>query len=461
MTTLIRKASEKSTTVDHVSRAVRYISAGQTDRIQAILEELNRIHTPETPEESQLTERLALAMARLYDAEAAHDERLRWQQANAAELFERLHHERFTDDLHAWRENPVRMTEVFGKTWHSAMFLRDLWHAVRDAISNGLGVTYDQGKDMVTALGGDWRADRVDIHRGRIFSLILSFDSNPPALIERWVKGSRAGRKDSGTLEDDMDRAHWFLVSAPDPGTARDELESLADNQFQVWSAEAERLQTRHIAEHVRCVEVPPALPFGNSDDIRATLRIQRELTRARNEADKLERRLLALRKSHRKSEPRTSRIPARESAAPPVAIGQSPDTSPPEATMRNRLTPAATHPAEDSQRTEAGERIEQRGRNASANETAVTSSDESIDNSFDSAARRARRPDALSVAKKTRARGRRTGPRSSDRAGGCQSQTKLDTSNSTCHSDTPLTADCHGSFERILIGYEGIPANS
>lgn len=404
MTTHNVNTSEYSGEIDNESRAVRYRAPSQTDRIQAILDELNRIHPVESPGEAELVERLALSRAKVYEAEKTLDERFRWQRANAEELFERLHHERFTHDLFAWRENPVRMTAVFGKTWHSAIFLRDLWNAVRSAISNGLGVTYDQGKEMVAALGGDWHADRIDIHRGRIFSLILSFDANPEALAERWVKASRAGRSDTGSLEDDMDRAQWFLASAPGANAARDELKNLAENQFRFWSAESERLAALHAAERARCIEVPTRQPLGNSDDIRTTRQLQRELTLAENRADKLERRLLTLRKSHQMKDLRHPKTPAGQSAARSHATTQSPAMPTPEASMTICTTPAASPPP-DSPKAPVALTDKQDVREKPMLETPASSAMDVVSNAVAIVTRTACRPDPNCIARKARAR--------------------------------------------------------
>ncbi len=422
MTTQDRIVHDKSSIFDKVISAARYVSSGQSARIQAILEELNRIHLPETPEETQLVERLAIAMAKQYETEAAYDERLRWQRANAAELFERLHHERFTEDLIAWRDNPTRMIETFGKTWHSAMFLKEMWHAVLDAISNGLGVTYDQGKDMATALGGDWRADRIDIHRGYIFSLILANDANPAALAKRWVNDSRAGRKDTGPLEDDMDRAQWFLATAPDPATARGELGSLAERHFQVWKSESERLRELHFAELARCIEVAPGQPIGNSDDIRSTRLCQRDVTRAENQANKLERRLIALKKSRQKRDPRSPITADEERSARSAAKAEPPAPKPTETAMRICSIPAET-PQPVSPQAPDCSTDKRRAPNSSDVDPASHSSTGDAAERASRASGTARRPDSHGIARAARARTQPARVRRNDRTSASRSQ--------------------------------------
>jgi hypothetical protein len=282
----------------HGLTATRYISPESQIRILAIRHELTEIHAPESAEERQLVDRLAIAQARLYDAQAAWDERMHWQRSHAAELFDRSLVERFHADLKAWRSSPFAMSIVFGHTSLSATYLRDLWSGVRSSIESDIAVTYDQVKDMIMAFGCDWRADRVDVARGRIMGCYLALQTDPDAAIERWVDDSRAGRTHLADIDDDSNRAHHFLNDAPSLDEARVFLEKLSADEARKWTALAEKMQEAARQERARVIETPPAHPLGDANDVRETRLIRRYLTAAENQADKLERRLLALRKA-------------------------------------------------------------------------------------------------------------------------------------------------------------------
>ncbi len=301
--------SVKPNALRHGLTATRYVSDEMAQRVRQIRQELVEIHRPESAEELQLVERLAIAQARLFESEAAWDDRLRWQRTNAFQLFDRGESQRFETDLKAWRASPQGMMSVFGQTWHSAIFLRDLWKCIVDSIEFDICITYGQVRDMILALGSDWRVDQVDVARGRVMSAFLSLEPEPRATIERWVGDSRDGRDDLAPFDDDLDRAHNFLIAAPTQEKAREFLKTLAEEQFGHASILVKTAQAIYERERTRCTEITPGHPLGDASDVRNTLRIRRYLTTAENRADKIERRLLALKKcrvlrDHRSAKP-------------------------------------------------------------------------------------------------------------------------------------------------------------
>lgn len=301
--------SARPNALRHGLTARRYVSDELAQRVQEFRQELVEVHQPDSTDESQLVERLAIAQARVEEAEAAWDDRLRWQRTHALELFDRGESQRFETDLKAWRASPQGMLSVFGQTWHSAIFLRDLWNCIVESFEFDISITFGQVRDMILALGSDWRVDQVDVARGRIMSAFLALEPEPEATIERWVDDSRHGRDDLAPFDDDLDRAHNFLVAAPTPEKARELLKTLAEEQLEQVAILAQTAQEIYVRERGRCAEISPGHPLGDATDVRNTLRIRRYLTTAENRADKLERRLLALRKSralrdHRSAKP-------------------------------------------------------------------------------------------------------------------------------------------------------------
>lgn len=296
--------------------------------------ELHRLS--ESEHESQLLAQLAQARSRLDEAATAWRERLQWQQANAAGLFERRESDRFKADLKALRSDPFAMAGVFGRTWHSAAWLNGLWQAVLAGLSSAAGVTWQQIKNVVTATGGDWRADQADIERGRLVALFISLAPDPEALLKHWVADSlgmternktrkrrskalavlasgegrhRIDQPESQSIdgfesvadvmrfETVMARARHFLAMAPKAEIARAALRATAADETKIWPARAEMLRQAHEAERERCVAAKVVLELGSASDIRETRRLRRDRDRAERLVARLERAIEALRK--------------------------------------------------------------------------------------------------------------------------------------------------------------------
>lgn len=315
--------------------ARRYVSEELARRVLEFRQELGEIHRPESIEELQLVERFAIAQARVEECESAWDERLRWQHTHALELFDRGESQRFETDLVAWRASPHRMMAVFGQTWHSAIYLRDLWKCIVDAIEYEIAISYLQVKDLILALGSDWRVDRIDFARGRIMSAFLALEADPGETVLHWVNDSRKGRDDLATFDDDLERGHNFSNAAPSQEKARSFLKALAEEQHELATDLVKTTHSVYMRDRDRCAEVTTGHPLGDASDIRETLRIRRCLTTAQNRADKIERRLLALKKQRASRDIRTPKptrqsdceklLQARESQAPSFCTTTAP----------------------------------------------------------------------------------------------------------------------------------------
>lgn len=288
-----------------------------------------------SPEEMQLTESLAIARAKLAAAEKAWKDRIEWQRAHAAVLFERSEFQRFQDDLKLWRAEPRGMQLVFGSTWHSAAFLTDLWNSILASVDSHVGLTYDQVKHAILALGGDWRVDRLDAVRGHFMCCFLALHPDPATFSRHWIADSRARRPGRAAADIELDRmrAKAFLDAAPTPTQAKASLKGLAQRELSKWSAQAERLSKSHAEARDRCVETNPPHFLGDAAEVRETRRIQRELTAAQTRFDRLERMLNALRKSKAKS-PQPHRSPqsfiaTQPAKSQPIPAQPQPDQAP------------------------------------------------------------------------------------------------------------------------------------
>jgi len=281
-------------------------------------------------DETQLVERLAQARAALHEATTAWHERIRWLKANSEELFERRQRDIFQADLKAWRDDPFANHALFGQTALAAAWLKDFWESVAAGISSRIGITFNQAKDIVTAAGGDWRADRIDAVRGKIMGFFLALSPRPEADLKRWVAeslkvtGRRAGRArkatgspdpaqtnafettiDASHFETVMTRARHFLKTAPKPEQCLAGLRAIVADELRVWVGKVERLLKLKHDERARCREGAAFQELGCAADIRETRRLRRELARAERRVDQIERRLAALR---RQSVPKPTR---------------------------------------------------------------------------------------------------------------------------------------------------------
>ncbi|MBI1322769.1 hypothetical protein GC170_06250 [bacterium] len=291
----------------HGLSARRYVSPDQAERVILIREELIAVHEPESPEEMQLVERLSIELARLYDAEAAWDQRLRMQKVYAEELFDRSRQERFQADLEFWRSSPSIMLDCFGKTARSSTFLRDLWETALSCLDHGIAFSYDQAKDLILALGSDWRVDWIVPDHGRlVMCQFLASASDPETALATWVADSRGDKASLAALASDASReetvaslargrARWFLADAPAVSDARTKLISLARERLEYWGRESDRLQKIDLDERARATE--HGMSSGDSSQTRESNRILGYVLKIQGRADKLERRLLALRK--------------------------------------------------------------------------------------------------------------------------------------------------------------------
>lgn len=279
-------------------------SAGRSRIIESHRIRLSEIHQPETAEEVDVVERLAKAQAKLDEAQAAWDERLCWQKEHNDELYDRGQLERFRADLKAWRNDPHAMRMVFGETWHSATFLRDIWCVAGLCLKTENGQPFDIVKDIVLTQNTDWRVDRIDPFRGRVMGWYLALQTDAETALYRWVAESRAGRTDTGDFETDMKRARAFLAAAPKPDDAMRLFHDLVHRMSGEWADSAKRLTEAAAVERARYAQTPPPHALGGAEDVRETRRMRRELNKAEIRFDKLERRLFGLLKQRRQTRP-------------------------------------------------------------------------------------------------------------------------------------------------------------
>ncbi len=298
---------ESQSRIEPVDAQNNHTAPAMIGRARIPNDRISEIQEPQTAEEMHLVESLAIAKAKLDAAESAWNERLHWQKSHAAELFDRTQLQRFQADLKLLRTDPWGMQTVFGKTWHSATFLCDLWRSVLHALDSKVGLTFDQIKYVIHAIGGDWRVDRLDSLRGHIMCSFLALHPNAESFLDHWVAASRARRPDRGAIDIELDRlrARAFLDAAPSAEKARESLRAIAEKESQIWADHSQRLRKAYVEERSRCAEITPQSPLGDASEVRETRRLRRNLTTAERHFETLERRLRRLLASRTRSKPR------------------------------------------------------------------------------------------------------------------------------------------------------------
>lgn len=281
----------------HGLTATRYVSPEQAQRREAIKAELESTHRPETDEESELIDRLALERARLYDAEANHRARVQAEKLVAQELYERRARDRFVLDLKAWRKDPTIMGRVFTETYHGTAFLADLWGSVAAGLKEGLGVTDEQMRDMVASVASHWQVSQINAAGARLMGFFLSMQDDPENAVERWVDDSRDGEDRPGLRKEDQHRARRMLATAPPAAEASSALMDEAMRQTERWTKHAKDLRTKYEMGRSLAPETAMGLGASDPDSAKAARLAFRYLISATNRVEKLERRLEAIKK--------------------------------------------------------------------------------------------------------------------------------------------------------------------
>jgi hypothetical protein len=139
--------------------------------------------------------------------------------------------------------------------------------------------------------------------------------------MRQWVR-------ESGTADDDMDRARRLAAKAPEPAAARRELHARATAERDRWILQRNALRIDYETALARAPEQAIGTGLGDrcrAHEFRLTLRY---LTAARNEAAKLQRRLDALKRNRPLNAHRAEKKATREASRFPHATSCQTTTS-------------------------------------------------------------------------------------------------------------------------------------
>jgi hypothetical protein len=279
----------------------RMVSNEVARRAETIQRELEATFDPSTPVQTAAVAELALARTRQYDLEAAYDALIAEARAHAADAADRCARDRFAKDRVSWLSDPALNLPILAATLKGTECLAQIWEDFATSLAPGSpGPTDDQKRLAAAALGSPWQVDKVRGEGVWLWSRLIRIAKEPGFEASHWAK-------QSNSPDSTPERARWIGSLAPDPATARTELAERARAEHARWSQVAEFCRQRES----QATDMPSGLPVvpivvdaGLEKRIRQTAR---ELSAARNRADRLERRLDSLMKPRRNSRQKAS----------------------------------------------------------------------------------------------------------------------------------------------------------
>ncbi len=298
----------------------RIVARDVARRAEAIQRELEAAFEPCTPVQTAAVAELALARTRQYDLEAAHDALIAESVARAAESANRFARDRFVKDRDAWLADPALNLPILASTLKGTEFLAQIWADFAAMLAAGTpGPTDEQKRLAIAALGSPWQVDKARGEGLWLLSRLIRIAKEPGFEAAHWAK-------QSGSPDSTAERARWIASLAPDPATARAELAERAAAEHARWSQVAEFCRQH---ERLQRTEAASAALAAEAVDTTLEKRLRqnaRELSAARNRADRLERRLDLLMKPRRTSRPKPSQAESADPPAKPAPAAPSPE---------------------------------------------------------------------------------------------------------------------------------------
>jgi hypothetical protein len=302
--------------------AGKHVAAHTVERAEALRIALERAHIAMSREELDVIADLAIALARAEEIQIALDERIADEKRHAADLIESRLLQHFTEERLRWIDDPALYAQILGKSYHGAAYFADLWAEVAEAVGpEGLGLTALQARQAAMALGSPWQLSRVRGDGAWLMARFVRAARDPEAVMRQWVR-------ESGTADDDMDRARRLAAKAPEPAAARRELHARATAERDRWIMQRNALRIDYETALARAPEQAIGTGLGDrcrAHEFRLTLRY---LTAARNEAAKLQRRLDALKRNRPLNTHRAEKKATREASRAPHATSCKTETS-------------------------------------------------------------------------------------------------------------------------------------
>ncbi len=290
----------------HGFSAARFVNPETLALADSIRNELTQTHQPVSQAEIDIVAELAQARAQFLEIEKARQIRIAQERATAFDRFDRNSADALDRDKTAWRQDPAGRVWILSSTFHGAKFLAELWNTVLEDIHAGLALPFDMVCDAVMALGSHWQVDKAEGDGLQLMTWYVRTAPDPAQAAELWARESKV--RDG--LAFARDRVARRIADAPKPSEARDELKALAKQEADAWKSMA--LQLRPAFESSRELAPQCAVGLGIGDpNLEKELRLlNRYATSARNNADRLQRRLESLIRNRATETRRATREP-------------------------------------------------------------------------------------------------------------------------------------------------------
>lgn len=338
-----RPAGRSTNALKHGFCAVKYVSDKLSALADQIRIELMRIHEPCTDEEIDTIQDLAIAKANLQNVESAWDKTCAEDASKAGENYQRQCQAQFWVDINAWANAPAMQLDTFGGTLEGASYFVRLWKGIVDCLApGGPGLTFEQASKATLAKGSLWEISLMNADGAWIMTRFVRTAIDPVGELCEWIG------KSGGTT--DRSRVEWYLERTPDRAKCRAELAAEAARQLERWSSRFNELRQDYETKSEAAAECfMGVLPGDKTQTEKFRLHL-RYLTAARNQVERCQRRLDALKKGRNLAAHRSARKSARGSSesAPETGSIAEPDAPPEHSESPIELTKPEPPPAPD-----------------------------------------------------------------------------------------------------------------
>ena len=304
-------SSPSANAVKHGYTAAKIVSAETLSLSEAIRIDLTQTHAPQLAEEIAAIAELALAKAQQFEVERALRLKIEAEKANAALTYDRTAADAYDKDVEAWKADPANRRAILGATCLGAARFADLWgKLIEDLAPDGGGVPFERACEAAMALGSPWQVDRVGGDGLWIMARYVRIAPDPDAALQLWAKASNARDGLAFTLN----RARKLAVQSTDAVVAHRELVRLATREYDRWALRSNELRTNYETDRAAAHESAIGTGSGDNSLEREFRLLNRYAAGTRNRADRLQRRLDALKKGRLLAAHRAQQAADRES---------------------------------------------------------------------------------------------------------------------------------------------------
>jgi hypothetical protein len=325
-----RPTAAAANALKHGFRASKYLDPAILACAEAIRADLVSIHDPDSDEETDILEDLAIARAR-YDAiQRSFDSDHAHNRKHARKAFEDQLRKRLNDDIDKLPKFPLLHFEPIGQNYQGARWIVGKWaEVVRSLGPDRPGMTFDQAMFACFALASTWKIPRMNASGAWVMTRFVRQSLEPGVELKRWVELT------GGPTDESL--ARWYLDRSPNPAQSRQELLTRAQSELDRWTLRLNELRPDYETDAATAADrVLPGMPASHDQPDRLRIPV-RYLSEARGQVDRLQRRLDAVKKSRTMNRHRIARKAEREAQRELRESAVTPAT-------QTETTPVATH---------------------------------------------------------------------------------------------------------------------